>query len=373
MHRLPLRARAAPVSSPMFSHKARVAALASVSMGAAAAALAADDARAWLERMEHALATRNYQGTFVHEHGGQTDTLHVVHRVDDSGVAERIQAMDGSGREFVRRGGELSTYFPDRRVVMVESAPQRSLLLGELTQLDTVASQLYALSEAPETRISGRAAHVIDVEPRDDLRYGYRVWIDGASAMPLKTQLRTAAGNVVEQLVFTELTLPPHIDDKALQPPFDARNWRWLRHESVMAGAPNDAVPAVNWQTGPLPPGFRMTGRSTRLLPGGSQSVTHLVFSDGVASVSVFVEATEVGGPASATQGAQGQTPTTETSLGSSNAISTMVDGHKVTAIGEVPAGTVRAIAGSLRAGGAGRGPGAGGPGGVHAGGGVHH
>jgi sigma-E factor negative regulatory protein RseB len=327
----------------MFSPSGRVAALASLSLGAAAAALAADDPRGWLERMERALASRNYQGTFVHEHGGQTDTLRVVHRVDDSGVAERIQAMDGSGREFVRRGGELSTYFPDQRMVIVESAPQEGLLLAELRQLDTLAAPLYRLSEAPETRISGRAAHVIEVEPRDDLRYGYRVWIDGASAMPLKTQLRTAAGAVVEQLVFTELSLPAHIDDSALQPPFDARSWRWLRHDGVASAAGAGDQPAVTWQAGQLPPGFRMTARSTRLLPGAKQAVTHLVFSDGLASVSVFVEASQ-------NRGAAKHAPSTLTTLGSASALSTMVDGHKVTAIGEVPAGTVRAIAGSLRA-----------------------
>jgi sigma-E factor negative regulatory protein RseB len=330
-------------------------------LGAAAAALAADDPRGWLERMERALATRNYQGTFVHEHGGQTDTLHVVHRVDDSGVAERIQSMDGSGREFVRRGGELSTYFPDQRVVMVESAPQQGLLLAELLQLNTVTSQLYQLSEAPETRISGRSAHVVDVEPRDDLRYGYRVWIDGVSAMPLKTQLRTASGAVVEQLVFTELTLPEHIDDSALQPPFDAHAWRWLRHESVASTSVERESPAVTWQAGQLPAGFRMTARSTRMLPGASQAVTHLVFSDGVASVSVFVEEDGAAVRHGRHHGAAAREPDTVTTLGSSCALSTTVDGHRVTAIGEVPAGTVRAIAGSLRAmGGRGAGVGAG-------------
>jgi sigma-E factor negative regulatory protein RseB len=342
----------------MLSHSSRVAAVVSLSLGAVAVALAADDPRAWLERMERALATRNYQGTFVHEHGGQTDTLHVVHRVDAAGVAERIQAMDGSGREFVRRGGEVSTYFPDQRVVMVEGAPQQGLLLAELLQLDELAPQLYRLSEAPETRISGRDAHVIDVEPRDDLRYGYRVWIDGASAMPLKTQLRSAAGAVVEQIVFTELSLPVHIDDSALQPPFDARAWRWLRHDSVAVAAADRATPKVTWQAGQLPAGFRMTARSTRLLPGASQTVTHLVFSDGLASVSVFVEESAVDA-AAVHHGAPGHQSATLTTLGSSSALSTTVNGHRVTAIGEVPAGTVRAIAASLRATGAYGGPGA--------------
>jgi len=46
-------------------------------------------------------------------------------------------------------------------------------------------------------RVSGRASHVVAVDPLDDLRYGYRVWIDDASAMPLKTQLRASDGRIV--------------------------------------------------------------------------------------------------------------------------------------------------------------------------------
>ena len=334
----------------MFRTSARVVAFVSLSIGAATVALAADDPRTWLERMGHAIATRNYQGTFVHEHGGQSDTLHIVHRVSDRGVAERIQAMDGSGREFVRRAGQLSTYFPEQRVVLVESTPPEGLLLTELLQLNTLAPQLYLLSEAPQARVSGRTAHVIDVEPQDELRYGYRVWIDEASAMPLKTQLRTPTGSVVEQLVFTELTLPAQIDDSALEPQVDARGWRWLRHDSAVRVA-GPGAPAVSWQSEQLPAGFHLTARSTRLLPGAGSAVTHLVFSDGLASVSVFVEQPEPGAAAPSRRGGPAHAPPSMTTLGSSVAFSTFVDGHKVIAIGEVPADTVRAIAGSLRAG----------------------
>ena len=86
---------------------------------AASLAVCAEDPRGWLGRMERALATRNYQGIFVHEHDGQTETLKIVHRVRGSDVIERIVSLDGSGREVIRRNGELTAYFPDRRVVLV--------------------------------------------------------------------------------------------------------------------------------------------------------------------------------------------------------------------------------------------------------------
>ena len=103
---------------------------------AASFAVLADDPRGWLERMERALATRNYQGTFVHEQDGKSETLMVVHRVNGNEIAERIASLDGSGREVIRHNGELTAYFPDQRVVMVESGPKEGLLLTELLRLD---------------------------------------------------------------------------------------------------------------------------------------------------------------------------------------------------------------------------------------------
>ena len=313
---------------------------------AASFAVLADDPRAWLERMERALATRNYQGTFVHEQDGQTETLRVVHRVSGSEIAERIASLDGSGREVIRRNGELTAYFPDQRVVLVESGPREGLLLTELLRLDTAGSEMYRLSVEAPTRVSGRASHVVAVEPLDDLRYGYRVWIDDASAMPLKTQLRASNGRVVEQLVFTELSLPSRIADAALQPAVAARGYRWLRH-AVPAMVPESQMPAGNWEAAGLPPGFHLTANSTQILAGASTPVTHLVFSDGLASVSVFVEQA----PRLATSPPGVAAPATMSNVGSSSAMSTVVDGHKVTTIGEVPPATVRAITGSLREG----------------------
>ena len=312
---------------------------------AASFAVVADDARGLLVRMERALASRNYQGTFVHEHDGQSETLKIVHRVNGNNISERIVSLDGSGREVIRRDGELTAYFPDRRVVLVQSGPKEGLLLTDLLKLDSAVAQMYRLSEEAPNRVSGRLARVIAIEPQDNLRYGYRVWIDDHSAMPIKTQLRTAAGRVVEQLVFTELTLPTHVADEALQPAMATNGYRWVRRETATAASRDGSD--TTWNASELPPGFRLTANSTQVMTGSNTVVTHLVFSDGLASVSVFVE------PETRSRPRQPKValPETVTNLGSSSALSTEVDGHKVTAIGEVPPDTVRAIADSIRAG----------------------
>ena len=163
--------------------------------------------------------------------------------------------------------------------------------------------------------------------------------------MPLKTESHTVRGKVVEQMVFTELTLPAHIADAALQPAAATRQYRLLRQTAATGAAVSQAADAT-WDAAELPPGFRLISNSTQILGESQKSVTHLVFSDGLASVSVFVEPQS---PAAAGSGPPA--PPLVTNMGSSTALSTEVDGHKVTTIGEVPPNCVRAITRSLRVG----------------------
>jgi sigma-E factor negative regulatory protein RseB len=305
-------------------------------IAAAASAATADDARAWLTRTDQALATSNYEGVFVHEHAGESETLRVIHRVSAAGVSERLLSMDGSGREFIRRGAELICYLPDQQTVLVERSPDVSLLLGGVPRSDAISAGQYEVKALAAARVSGRAARVIAITPLDGLRYGYRVWIDEATALPLKTQLRDSRGGVLEQIVFTSLTVPAHIADAELQTTIDARNYRWLRHgwrHDRNALASVGVTPS--WQASALPPGFRMLVSSQRILHGAP--VEHLVFSDGLASVSVFIEP----GPA----GSAGMAGEDIANLGSSSAYATVVQGYRIIAVGEVPPQTVRAIA----------------------------
>jgi len=307
---------------------------------------ATDDPQSWLDRMNHALATRNYQALFMHQHGGQSETLRITHRVVGTDVAERIVSLDGSGREFIRHGSQLYCYLPDQHLVLVEQSPPEGLLLSGLRDPDLSASGQYQLREVDRERISGHTARVIALEPRDSLRYGYRLWIDEASGMPLKTQLMTAAGQVVEQIVFAQLLLPDHIADAALEPQVDVRGFRWLRRGTVTVSASIEASGAAagTWDARTLPPGFQLTARSVRLMPGQSAPVTQLVFSDGIASVSVFVE--DAGSEPAPAGGAEAAMQVN--TVGSASTVSTVIEGHRVTAIGEAPAETVRAIAGSV-------------------------
>jgi sigma-E factor negative regulatory protein RseB len=296
----------------------------------------------WLERMDQALTTRNYDGTFSHWQGGRVEMLRIIHRVQDGTVSERLASLDGSGREFIRTGASLACYLPDRRTVLVEQRPPEESLVSFPTVNDQTAT-FYDIREVGHTRLNRRDTHVIAVSPKDEYRYGYRLWVDESTAMPLKSQLVDPHGQVIEQIVFASLTLSARIPDSAFRPEISTEGFQWLRNDATPH--PQAGTSALAWSATSLPPGFRMTVRSAQILPGSVGAVDHLVFTDGFASVSVFVERQ----PAPS-----GQPPVPESAtVGSSSAFSTVVDGHKITAVGEVPPETVRFIAGQLKAQGA--------------------
>ena len=319
--------------------------------GLAQSSRGADDPREWLQKMNQALSTRNYDGTFFHLSEGRVETMRIVHRVRGGHVTERLQSLDGSGREFVRNNDELTCYLPDQHTVLIEPRPDHGPFLGSLPQFGAGVDEFYHIEALTKTRILGREARVIAVNPKDEYRFGYRLWLDEKTAMPLKTQLCDSRGGVIEQIFFARLDMPENIPDSDLVPAVRTDGMRWVRQ-----GPTHDsASPALAaYRASHLPPGFHLTVAGAQTLGGASVPASHLVYSDGLATVSVFVEAQvdsqATGAAADASLSAAPEAPIQGLArVGSGYAFSTVVQGHQVTAVGEVPAQTVEYIAHSVR------------------------
>ena len=310
----------------------------------------ADDPRVWLQRMNKALATRNYDGTFFHISGGRVETMRIVHRVRSGRVTERLQSLDGSGREFVRANDELTCYLPDQHTVLVEPRQDRGPFLGSLPQFDATVSDFYRIEALPDTHILGRPTRVIAVNPKDQFRFGYRLWLDEKTAMPLKTQLCDSRGQVIEQIFFARLDMPESIPDSDLAPTVHTDGMRWVRQG---ASADNASAALAAYRASQLPPGFRLTVQGAQTIGGATAPASHLVYSDGLATVSVFIEQSSSDSGAPSALDSQAQAPEAPMQglarVGSGYAFSTVVQGHQVTAVGEVPAQTVEFIAHSVK------------------------
>jgi sigma-E factor negative regulatory protein RseB len=291
------------------------------------------DARQWLERMTRALAEQNYDGRFFHLTESRSETMRIIHRVEKGKVSERLVSLDGSGREIIRDDSQVVCYLPDKRTVLVEKRTDNNSLLAALPSYSESLEAHYSIEKIGKVaKTLGRKTQMIVVQPRDQYRYGYRLWLDQDTAMPLKSQLSDRNGRVIEQILFAELNLRDRIPLTELQPAVSAEGFRWLRQDPQPVRV---ADGAVGWSVIRLPAGFRLTTWRVQAIAGSSAPVRHLVFSDGLASVSVFIEP----------RGAQITPMHGLARVGAAFAYSRDLDGHQVTAVGEVPAATVEAIA----------------------------
>ena len=297
----------------------------------------ADEAAEWFERMNRAVHTLDYRGTFVFQHGDRMETMEIVHRVINGEEQERISARSGSAREVLRNRGGITCIQPEKgTVVETPRLPLHGLGLESDGGVERLAGH-YLLKLEPGERVAGRDARKLRIVPRDRFRYGHRLWLDEASALPLKSQLVGDDGEILEQLIFTRLEHGIDIAAEALAPTLAGKRHSW-EHQKPPAA---DAEPATGeWRVAQLPPGFQLSLESGHTLPNRPGPVKHLLYSDGLASVSVFIERAEEGGEAKRRGGHR---------VGAVHAFSDRRDGHRITVIGEVPAATVELIGNSLQ------------------------
>ena len=288
----------------------------------------------WLERMNRAVEELNYRGTFVHVLDGTPETLHIVHRNADGQSGERILSLDGASREIVRQGARVQGIFPDRRLVLFETRRDVSPLATALPSDTAELTPHYSIELGGSERVANRAVQVLEIKPRDEFRYGYMLWLDQETAMPLKSHLVDEQGKVVEEILFTDIEFPADIPAAALEPTIDTSGFTMQRAADAK---PLDA--SIPWRAAALPGGFKLSIATESRIAGSDTPVGHLVYSDGLATVSVFIE-----DPATEAEVGEGFS-----TMGSTNVYSlTLSSGQKATAIGEVPRQTVRSIASSL-------------------------
>ena len=298
--------------------------------------LAADGskyARTLLENMVQATRTLNYDGTFVYMREGRIMTLRILHGADVNGERARLISLSGDAREVMRDEHANVCVLSDNRNV-IGNARARRPFNGALTMDVGRLASYYDFTLAGDDRIANRPAHKVTVTPKDQYRYGYRLGVDSVSGLLLKSDLINADGKLVEQILFTSLGIsdaPPI----ALQEPCEVARAGW--HSETHDERPHLPVDA-GWAVTQLPAGFVLAEYERQIMPARPMPVEHIVFSDGLALVSVFIE-----------KMADSDKFSGFTHRGAVNAYGTVVDDHQITVIGEVPRATVQMIGESIR------------------------
>ncbi len=287
----------------------------------------------WLQKMTSAVQTTDYEGTVIRIQNGTAEALKVVHVVSDGVIREKMVIQEGNGLEIIRNGNEVHCILPDRKSVLVGEWDDQSTLFSTLPSSDIRFGSEYDVSIVRQERIAGRKAIMLAIRPHDDLRYGHRIWLDLETGFPLQTKLVDGNGEAIEQVKFADITLGHEIHASALMPSTNTDDFRWFAQPQKASKSKIE----TDWASGDLPSGFRVISTHAEKMPGKEGSVTHMMFSDGLANVSVFIEPST------------DDTTASRSRVGAANSFSVTIGEFRVTAVGEVPAATTEQIAKSMR------------------------
>ncbi|MBI5462335.1 MAG: MucB/RseB C-terminal domain-containing protein [Gammaproteobacteria bacterium] len=310
---------------------------------AGTAGTGAGDARELLRQMSVASMGLNYRGTFVYLHNGQLEAMQVIHRAAKDGEQERLVALTGEAREVIRDKDKVTCILPNSKAVMVDKSIPRQAFPAALPHDLNALTDTYEFQVLGEDRMSGRPARIVAIRPLDAFRYGYRLWLERDRHLLLKSELIDGDGRAVEQTMFTALEILDAVADAELQPALQGEGY--TRHGYAPKASAEAAVPVDGgagdsaWSVAGLPAGFMRTHYNRHGLPSDRGPVEHMVFSDGLATVSVYIEPHR-----SDVEGLSGVS-----SRGAVNALGTRVGDYQITVVGEVPRVTVERIGESVQ------------------------
>lgn len=244
----------------------------------------------WLKKIADSSRTVSYSGTFTYQHGNRSETSRVVHYVNQAGgVFEKLETLDGPPREVVRANDHVTAYLPDARLVLVERRSTRHLPVMLPEKLSELTSQ-YEVNKQSVDRVGGFQCQWVSVMPKDKLRYGRKFCAELEYGLPLRAQVYNERLEVIESFGFSQLTLGGRFSRDQVTSRYEARaqaqKWRIDRSALNISEQAAD----TGWTVSSLPAGFRKSMEVKRTIVGRPLAMPHLVFSDGLTAISVFIE-----------------------------------------------------------------------------------
>lgn len=289
------------------------------------------DGKQALAKMAHAMQTLNYQGTVAFLRDGKLEPMKYSHAANRGREQEHLLSLNSPLREVVRETGEVSCLYKATQQLVIDQRPfERSFLIdmpNDINQLDAA----YGIEMVGEENVAMLPAYVIAIKPKDNLRYARKVWLGRQWFLPLKVVVYDLEGAVLEELVFTELDVKDALPFIDMKPLADGA----LPSQKKPSGSSAQAA----FVMAAIPKGFKEVFFDRKPMHESEQPVDHLLLSDGLASVSVYMEHKNSAQPLvnNDTNGVQ--------SVDAVNFFSHSLGDFQLTVMGEVPSETIRLIA----------------------------
>jgi sigma-E factor negative regulatory protein RseB len=304
---------------------------------AAASAVESRSINDWLMRMHEASRKRSYIGTFVVSSGGAMSSAKIWHVCEGDQQMERVETLTGAPRSIFRHNDQVVTFMPDHKVVRSEKRESLGMFPQLLQSTDGRIADFYKVKQEGTDRVAGVEADIVLLVPKDSMRFGYRVWTEQKKGLVVKLQTLDTDGKVLEQAAFSELQLDAPVKmDKLLQMMGKVEGYRVEKPVLVKTTAS-----AEGWVLKAPVAGFKPMScykRPVTANPGPGEEPLQWIFSDGLASVSIFVEPFD----------RQRHERESSLSMGATQTITRQLDSYWITVMGEVPMATLKLFANGL-------------------------
>jgi sigma-E factor negative regulatory protein RseB len=296
------------------------------------------DAQAWLKKIQSSAQKLSYAGTFVYQQGAQMRTSRITHAMHGKREVEKLEILDGKPREYIRNNEEISCYLPESKSIRVEKRVTHDIFPAILGANPADLADHYQMKAVDTGRVAGHDTQIIALEPKDQLRYGYKLWAEKSTGLLLRAQTVDEKNDVVEQIAFTQIKIGP-VDPASVKTSYaDTHGWH-------IENATMSETDLSGWTVKEMPAGFKKIREMKRVIadsaaPGSNapaqREVSQIVYSDGLAAISIFIEPSTQG----RTEGTMQQ--------GAMNILGKRQGDFWITVVGEVPATAIRQVANSL-------------------------
>jgi sigma-E factor negative regulatory protein RseB len=286
-----------------------------------------------LDKAAHAARELSYKGVFTYQSGMSSRSVEITHMNTGRDEYSRIVMLDGSPREVLSQGADVVIFSPKNEKVLIEKRRGQNMFPALFpNNLDSIKVSYQARLGGVE-RVGGRDGQIVYLDARDHFRYSYKFWVDREYGLLLKSMTGNEHNQMMEQITFNQLNLFGTQNMDWFQPSVDSKKAYVMED-----GAPVTSSPPGNWTLAQLPTGFRKIDQLQRKVHGKKTPVNQIIFSDGLASVSLFIEPL-----------IKGSRPKTgHTVMGATNFYANVTDGYQIMVVGEVPEETVAQIAGAV-------------------------
>ncbi len=299
-----------------------------------ASAYALDDPWMQIEKASQAARQLSYKGIFVYQNYQEVRSIEITHLNNGNEEFARIVSLDGPPRELLSRGDNVVVFNPNKENVFIQKRQGQNLFPAILPSNINIVKSSYNLRFGDHERIGGREAQIVYLDPRDEYRYPYKLWLDKEFGLLLKMMILDHHQKIIEQASFNQVALFASQDLNWFKPSIDTQK-KYLMDEAPENITSNEKYCVIS----NLPAGFREVSHVTRMMGRQPQLVHQWIFSDGLSSVSLFVNPIPKGQ----------KSRVGEMQVGSAHIFARVMNGNQITVVGEVPPVTIQKISNSIQ------------------------